>query len=56
MKIEKEKSKTFGDSDFLAINDTAIRNFRSSENDAKRNIVKKMLTLRHNMKYNKRSM
>jgi hypothetical protein len=53
MKIEKEKSKTFGDSDFLAINDTAIRNFRSSENDAKRNIVKKMLTLRHNMKYNK---
>jgi hypothetical protein len=53
MKIEEEKSKTFGDSDFLAINDTAIRNFRSSENDAKRNIVKKMLTLRHNMKYNK---
>jgi hypothetical protein len=35
------------------MNDMAIRNFRANENDAKRKIVKKMLTLRHNMKYNK---
>jgi hypothetical protein len=35
------------------MNDKAIRNFRENENDAKRKIVKKMITLRHNMKYNK---
>ena len=53
MKIEKKGDKTFGDSDFLAMNDNAIRNFRANENDAKRKIVKKMLTLQHNLKYNK---
>jgi hypothetical protein len=54
MNKEQEKGgKSFGDSDFLAMNDMAIRNFRANENDAKRKIVKKMLTLRHNMKYNK---
>jgi hypothetical protein len=56
MNIEQEdnsETQTFGDSDFLAMNDKAIQNFRENENDAKRKIVKKMLTLRHNMKYNK---
>jgi hypothetical protein len=56
MNIEQEENsetKSFGDSDFLAMNDKAIRNFRENENDAKRKIVKKMITLRHNMKYNK---
>ena len=50
---ESSETQSFGDSDFLAMDDKAIRNFRENENDAKRNIVKKMLTLRHNMKYNK---
>ena len=50
---ESNQAQSFGDSDFLAMDDKAIRNFRENENDAKRKIVKKMLTLRHNMKYNK---
>ena len=50
---ESSETQSFGDSDFLAMDDKAIRNFRENENDAKRKIVKKMLTLRHNMKYNK---
>ena len=53
MKIKEKEGETFGDSDFLAMNDNAIRNFRANENDAKRKIVKKMLTLQHNLKYNK---
>ena len=52
-KEQEEGGESFGDSEFLAMNDMAIRNFRANENDAKRKIVKKMLTLRHNMKYNK---
>ena len=48
MNIEEE-----GDSDFLAMNDKAIQNFRKTQNESKRNIVKKMLVLQHNMKYNK---
>ena len=53
MKIEEKGDETFGDSDFLAMNDMAIQNFRKNQNESKRNIVKKMLTLQHNMKYNK---
>lgn len=53
MKIEGKSDKTIDDSDFLAMNDKAIQNFRANESDAKRKIVKKMLTLQHNMKYNK---
>jgi hypothetical protein len=52
MKIEEE-GDAFGDSKFLATNDKAIQNFRKNQNDSKRNIVKKMLVLQHNMKYNK---
>ena len=43
----------YGDSDFLAARDKTIHDFRSSEKDTKRKIIEKMLTLRHNMKYNK---
>ena len=53
MKIKGKSDKTIDDSDFLAMNDKAIQNFRANESDAKRKIVKKMLTLQHNMKYNK---
>ena len=57
MKIREEDDEqemlNYGDSDFLADNDLAIKKFRGSEKDAKRKIIDKMLTLRHNMKYNK---
>ena len=57
MKIREEDDKqemtNYGDSDFLADNDLAIKKFRESEKDTKRKIIDKMLTLRHNMKYNK---
>lgn len=43
----------YGDSDFLASRDAAIGDFRDSEKVNKRKIIEKMLTLRHNMKYNK---
>ena len=43
----------YGDSDFLASRDSAIGDFRDSEKVNKRKIIEKMLTLRHNMKYNK---
>ena len=52
MNIEEE-GDAFGDSKFLATNDKAIQNFRKTQNESKRNIVKKMLVLQHNMKYNK---
>ena len=44
---------TYGDSDFLAQRDTTVHDFRTSEKETKRKIIEKMLTLRHNMKYNK---
>jgi hypothetical protein len=44
---------TYGDSDFLAQRDTTIHDFRASDKESKRKIIEKMLTLRHNMKYNK---
>jgi hypothetical protein len=57
MKIRDEddqhETNNYGDSDFLADNDLAIKKFRASEKDTKRKIIDKMLTLRHNMKYNK---
>lgn len=43
----------YGDSDFLAQRDKTVRDFRESDKDTKRKIIGKMLTLRHNMKYNK---
>ena len=43
----------YGDSDFLAGRDNTTRDFRESEKETKRKIIEKMLTLRHNMKYNK---
>jgi hypothetical protein len=43
----------YGDSDFLAQRDLAVHDFRASDKESKRKIIEKMLTLRHNMKYNK---
>ena len=53
MKIQHEQDGKYGDSGFLAMNDSAIKNFRESERSTKHKIINKMLTLRHNMKYNK---
>jgi cobalamin biosynthesis protein CobT len=50
---DQQETNNYGDSDFLADNDLAIKKFRASEKDTKRKIIDKMLTLRHNMKYNK---
>jgi hypothetical protein len=43
----------YGDSEFLAERDKTVHDFRTSEKDTKRKLIEKMLTLRHNMKYNK---
>ena len=43
----------YGDSEFLAERDKTVHDFRASEKDTKRKLIEKMLTLRHNMKYNK---
>jgi hypothetical protein len=43
----------YADSDFLAKRDLAVSDFRTSEKETKHKIIEKMLTLRHNMKYNK---
>ena len=43
----------YGDSYFLAQRDKTVHDFRESDKDTKRKIIGKMLTLRHNMKYNK---
>jgi len=53
MNIQYEPDRKFGDSDFLAMNDSAIKKFRESERSTKHKIINKMLKLRHNMKYNK---
>ena len=37
----------------LVQRDKTIHDFRDSDKDTKRKIIEKMLTLRHNMKYNK---
>ena len=47
------KDDTYGDSDFLAYRDIAINDFRKDEKESKTHLIKKMLELRHNMKYNK---
>ena len=44
---------TFADSDFLAQRDLTMNDFRASDKESKHKIIEKMLTLRHNMKYNK---
>ena len=41
------------DSDFIAYDDRAIRDFRESEKESKKTIVKHMVKLRHNLQYNK---
>jgi hypothetical protein len=43
----------YGDSDFLAENDQSIRDFRENEKSSKKEIVKQMVKLRHNLQYNK---
>ena len=43
----------YGDSDFLADNDRSIRDFRENEKASKKEIVKQMVKLRHNLQYNK---
>jgi hypothetical protein len=48
-----EVATHYGDSDLLATIDNVTRDFRTDERDTKRKIIKNMLTLRHNMKYNK---
>lgn len=51
--LNDDDGRPYGDSDFLASRDAAIGDFRDSEKANKRKIIEKMLTLRHNMKYNK---
>ena len=50
---DNDNDVTFADSDFLAQRDLAVNDFRMSEKESKCKIITKMLTLRHNMKYNK---
>lgn len=49
---EHTEEENFGDSDFLAYRDIATNDFRKSEKESKIQLIKKMLELRHNMKYN----
>ena len=51
--MNDDMNDEYGDSDFLAKRDLAVSDFRTSEKETKRKIIEKMLTLRHNMKYNK---
>jgi hypothetical protein len=48
-----DDNNEYGDSDFLADRDKTIQAFRASDKETKHKIIEKMLTLRHNMKYNK---
>jgi len=48
-----DDDESYGDSDFLAFRDIAIDDFRKSGKESKIELIKKMLELRHNMKYNK---
>ena len=56
MKLQEHEHENaeeeFGDSDFLAYRDIATNDFRKSEKESKIQLIKKMLELRHNMKYN----
>ena len=51
--MSNDEDVTFADSDFLAQRDLTVNDFRASDKESKRKIIEKMLTLRHNMKYNK---
>lgn len=51
--MSNDDDVTFADSDFLAQRDLTVNDFRASDKESKRKIIEKMLTLRHNMKYNK---
>ena len=51
--MSNDEDVTFADSDFLAQRDITVNDFRASDKESKRKIIEKMLTLRHNMKYNK---
>ena len=51
--IGSDDNEPYGDSKFLAVRDSTIKNLRSSEKDTKHKIIEKMLTLQHNMKYNR---
>ena len=48
-----DDNKLYGDSKFLAMRDSTIKNLRSSEKDTKHKIIEKMVALQHNMKYNR---
>jgi hypothetical protein len=49
-----DNNDPYGDSYFLlSKQDLAVNDFRESDKETKRKIIEKMLTLRHNMKYNK---
>jgi len=50
---EGDTSSDFGDSKFLAMRDKSIQVLRENEKNTNRKLIEKMLTLRHNMKYNK---
>ena len=51
--MNDDMNDEYADSDFLAKRDLAVSDFRTSEKETKHKIIEKMLTLRHNMKYNK---
>ena len=51
--VGADDNEPYGDSKFLAMRDSTIKNLRSSEKDTKHKIIEKMLTLQHNMKYNR---
>jgi hypothetical protein len=48
-----DDNNLYGDSKFLAMRDSTIKNLRSSEKDTKHKIIEKMVALQHNMKYNR---
>ena len=50
--VDTDEHDNYGDSGFLAYRDIATNDFRKSEKESKIQIIKKMLELRHNMKYN----
>jgi len=51
--VADDNNDVYGDLGFLAMRDKTVHDFRASEKDTKHKIIKKMLTLRHNMRYNK---
>jgi hypothetical protein len=51
--MNNDNDNIYGDGYFLAQSDHALNDFRESDKETKRKIIEKMLTLRHNMQYNK---